>query len=136
VQGPKHVASLNKDNNIRSLCFDLKEPLFSCKYNTARMMHLKIMMYEGYSCFVGSVTDCFNISEVFLTFYTTPNIIATTSLRYLQVRPSPFCSVINTIQYILIYMYIYNCGTVRDRIPVGTKFSVRPDRPWSPPSLL
>jgi len=26
--------------------------------------------------------------------------------------------------------------TVRDRIPVGTKFSARPDRPWSPPSLL
>jgi len=26
--------------------------------------------------------------------------------------------------------------TVRDRIPVGTKFSDRPDRPWGPPSLL
>jgi len=26
--------------------------------------------------------------------------------------------------------------TVRDRIPVGMRFSVRPDRPWSPPSLL
>ena len=26
--------------------------------------------------------------------------------------------------------------TVRDRIPVGTRFSARPDRPWSPPSLL
>jgi len=25
---------------------------------------------------------------------------------------------------------------VRDRIPVGTKFSARPDRPWGPPSLL
>jgi len=25
--------------------------------------------------------------------------------------------------------------TVRDRIPVGTRFSTRPDRPWSPPSL-
>ena len=26
--------------------------------------------------------------------------------------------------------------TVRDRIPVGTRFSPRPDRPWGPPSLL
>ena len=26
--------------------------------------------------------------------------------------------------------------TVRDRIPVGTIFSARPDRPWGPPSLL
>ena len=26
--------------------------------------------------------------------------------------------------------------TVRDRIPVGTRFSARPDRPWGPPSLM
>ena len=26
--------------------------------------------------------------------------------------------------------------TVRDRIPVGTRFSARPDGPWGPPSLL
>jgi len=26
--------------------------------------------------------------------------------------------------------------TVRDRIPVGTRFSALPDRPWAPPSLL
>jgi len=26
--------------------------------------------------------------------------------------------------------------TVRDRIPVGTRFSTRPDRPWGPPILL
>ena len=26
--------------------------------------------------------------------------------------------------------------TVRDRIPVGTRLSARPDRPWDPPSLL
>ena len=25
---------------------------------------------------------------------------------------------------------------VRDRIPVGTRFSAQPDRPWGPPSLL
>ena len=25
---------------------------------------------------------------------------------------------------------------VRDRIPVGTRFSAGPDRPWGPPSLL
>ena len=25
--------------------------------------------------------------------------------------------------------------TVRDRIPVGTRFSARPDWPWGPPSL-
>jgi len=28
VQMPKRVVSLNKDNNIRQLCFDSKEPLF------------------------------------------------------------------------------------------------------------
>jgi len=26
--------------------------------------------------------------------------------------------------------------TVQDRIPVWTRFSARPDRPWSPPNLL
>jgi len=26
--------------------------------------------------------------------------------------------------------------TVRDRIPMGTRFSARPDRPWGPPNLL
>jgi hypothetical protein len=26
--------------------------------------------------------------------------------------------------------------TVRDRIPVRTRFSARPDQPWGPPSLL
>jgi len=26
--------------------------------------------------------------------------------------------------------------TVRHRIPVRTRFSVRPDRPWGPPSFL
>jgi len=26
--------------------------------------------------------------------------------------------------------------TVRDRIPVGTRFSAHPDRPWGPPNLL
>jgi len=26
--------------------------------------------------------------------------------------------------------------TVRNRIPVGTRFSARPDRPWGPPTLL
>jgi len=26
--------------------------------------------------------------------------------------------------------------TVRGWIPVGTRFSARPDRPWGPPSLL
>ena len=25
---------------------------------------------------------------------------------------------------------------VRDRIPVGTRFSARPDRPWGPPRFL
>jgi len=27
-------------------------------------------------------------------------------------------------------------GTLRDRIPVGTRYSARPDRPWGPPSIL
>jgi len=52
-------------------------------------------------------------------------------------------------QSIYIYIYIYIVGwvaqslqrlttgwTVRDRIPVGTRFSARPDRPWDPLSLL
>ena len=51
------------------------------------------------------------------------------------------------IEYIYIYIYIYgpvsSVGiatelpgwTVRDRIPVRTRFSARPDRPWGPHSL-
>jgi hypothetical protein len=30
----------------------------------------------------------------------------------------------------------YGAGWSRDRIPVGLRFSARPDRPWGPPSLL
>ena len=39
---------------------------------------------------------------------------------------------------LFIYMiYRLTTGwTVRDRIPMGTRFSARPDRPWGPPSLL
>ena len=47
---------------------------------------------------------------------------------------------------IIIIIIIYGPGssvgivttgwTVRDRIPVGTRFSARPDRPWGPPNLL
>ena len=48
-----------------------------------------------------------------------------------------------------LYDYVHsNCGpgssggiatkgcAVRDRIPVGTRVSARPDRPWGPPTLL
>ena len=43
--------------------------------------------------------------------------------------------------YIYIYIYIYiqrltTGQTIRDRIPVRTRFPARPDRPWGPPSLL
>ena len=54
--------------------------------------------------------------------------------------------------YILIYLhniYVSYLGRIaqsvqrlttgwrdRDRIPMGTRFSARPDRPWGPPSLL
>jgi len=40
--------------------------------------------------------------------------------------------------YVYVYIYIYMIGgwTARDRIPVGTRFSARLDRPWGPPSLL
>ena len=31
---------------------------------------------------------------------------------------------------------VTTCWKVRDGIPVGTRFSARPDRPWDPPSLL
>ena len=34
------------------------------------------------------------------------------------------------------YSYWATGWRVRDRIPVGTRFSTRPDRPWGPPSLL
>ena len=62
------------------------------------------------------------------------------------------CLVFYFIVFILIYIiyYCYYRGpcnsvgittelpgwTVRDRIPVGTRFSARPDRPWGPSSLL
>jgi len=42
-----------------------------------------------------------------------------------------------TYSCVYIYTYITPLGwTVWDRIPVGTRFSARPDRPWGPPSLL
>jgi len=31
MQMPKHVVSLNKDNNVRWLCFGSKEPLFNLR---------------------------------------------------------------------------------------------------------
>ena len=36
----------------------------------------------------------------------------------------------------LVYIYIYIYMTVWGRIPVGTRFSARPDRPWGLPILL
>jgi hypothetical protein len=59
------------------------------------------------------------------------------------------CMCVYVCVCIYIYICMYVCGpgsslgiatttgwTVRDRIPVGTRFSVRPGRPWGPPSLL
>ena len=40
VEGPKHVVSLNKINNIRYLCFDTEELLLICKY-TAKVIENK-----------------------------------------------------------------------------------------------
>jgi len=37
------------------------------------------------------------------------------------------------LRFKIMYRHLYS---VRDRIPVGTRFSARPDRPWGPPSLL
>jgi hypothetical protein len=35
-----------------------------------------------------------------------------------------------------VYIFFQFCLNYRDRMPVGTRFSARPDRPWGPPSLL
>jgi hypothetical protein len=35
-----------------------------------------------------------------------------------------------------LVLQLTTCWTVRDRIPVGTRLSARPDGPWGPPSLL
>ena len=52
---------------------------------------------------------------------------------------------VNVIYTIYIYLYVFggvagwvaqSGWTDRDRIPVRTRFSARPDRPWGPPSLL
>ena len=37
---------------------------------------------------------------------------------------------------VFIYTYKVQLSTVWDRILVGTRFSVRPDQPWGPPSLM
>jgi len=43
----------------------------------------------------------------------------------------------NVPQFIAIYFIKQTTGwTVRDQIPVGTRFSPHPDRPWGPPSFL
>jgi len=34
------------------------------------------------------------------------------------------------------FPWILRANSVRDRIPVGTRFSAHPDRPWDPVSLL
>jgi len=73
------------------------------------------------------------------------------SLMMLHQLPPLFLKLCNTstniiillhyITYYTLYYYIhfiiyYICWTVWDRIPVGMKFSARPDRAWGPPSLL
>jgi len=37
---------------------------------------------------------------------------------------------------LLLLVRLTTGWTVRDRIPVGTRFSARLHRPWGPPSLL
>ena len=55
------------------------------------------------------------------------------SLQSVSSQKTCVCSLYN----ILLVNTCYTTGrTVRDRIPVGTRFSARPDRPWGPPSLL
>jgi len=36
----------------------------------------------------------------------------------------------------VLHNMVTTSWTFRDRIPVGTRVSPRPDRPWDPPSLL
>jgi len=48
---------------------------------------------------------------------------------------SSFCGVFDTI-FSYSYSMVKNTWTVRNRIPVETRFFARPDRPWGPPSLL
>jgi len=43
---------------------------------------------------------------------------------------------LNVVPVVQLEWRLTTGWTVRDRIPVWTRFSARPDRPWGPPSLL
>jgi len=48
-----------------------------------------------------------------------------------------FMYISNSVGWVAQSVWRLTTGwTVRDRIPVGTRFSAHPDRPWDPPRLL
>ena len=75
-----------------------------------------------------SVND--NQSIKLYLIVTIPQVQAYAAYRY---YPSALCYVGRVAQSV---QRLTTGWTVRDRIPVGTRFSARPDRPWGPPSLL
>jgi len=46
------------------------------------------------------------------------------------------CNKLTNNWYNYTYIRLTTGWTCRDRIPVRTRFSARPDRPWGPPNLL
>jgi hypothetical protein len=46
------------------------------------------------------------------------------------------CELSSLVLLLYIYMRLTTGWTVRDRIPVGTRFPAFPNRPWGPPNLL
>ena len=60
----------------------------------------------------------------------------TFKIRLFRTKPAPF-NIKNYLNCVYTVGRVVQSGwTVRDRIPVGTRFFARPDRPWGPPSLV
>jgi hypothetical protein len=57
---------------------------------------------------------------------------------YLQYSQQHVSAGISTIYRVILLLFIiqYRHICFGDRIPVGARFSARPDRPWGPPTLL
>jgi len=98
------------------------------------------------------ITLCYTHLKLFL--FSRKLSISDLTLFSITLRTFFFFKVLETLVFADVSLLVlsnkgYNVGwvaqllqrltmdwTVRDRIPVGTRFSACPDQPWGPPSLL
>ena len=110
-------------NNTALYCFTVNNTALYC------VLRRSILPYTVLHCEQYSLVLCFPVSNTALYCVLLWSILTCTVFYCEQ-----HCLVVGRVTRSV--KRLTTGWTVRDRIPVGTRFSARPDRPWGPPSLL